>query len=132
MDRNTHTAPASDTLSGQPISRRQLLRRGAQFAGGAPLLGAGPGLLAACSSSKKAATSATTAAGGAALTSVKLQLNHLENSQFAGSFYAENKGSYKDAGVDVPPLPGGPNLSPEPIVVAGTALVAISHTAEII
>lgn len=132
MDRNAARPHSLDMTSGRPISRRLLLRRGAQLAGGAALLGAAPSLLAACSSSKSPSTTATTAASGAALAKVSLQLNYLENAQFAGSFYAETKGYYKDAGVDVTLLPGGPNLSPEPIVVAGTALVAISHTAEII
>lgn len=113
----------------QPVSRRTLLTRGAQ---GAAALGLGGGLasfLAACSSSSGASTAKTAAAG---LTAAAIQFCYLENVQFAGSFFATTKGYYKDAGLKVTLLPGGPSLAPEPIVVSGKATVGISHTAEVI
>jgi ABC-type nitrate/sulfonate/bicarbonate transport system substrate-binding protein len=119
-----------DGRLGRPLSRRDLLRNGAGLAGGAALLGAFPSLLAACSSSKKAATAPSS--GTAALTKASIQFDYLLNAQFMGSYYAETRGYYTAQGVDVTLLPGGPNISPEPIVVAGTATVAVSHTAEII
>jgi ABC-type nitrate/sulfonate/bicarbonate transport system substrate-binding protein len=127
MKKNTASASIAGVRPGV-ISRRELLRRGVGVAGAATLLGAAPGLLAACS--KTTTTTSSSPSGG--LTKASLQLVYLLNAQFAGSFFAETKGYYRDAGVDVTLLPGGPNLSPEPIVVAGTATVAISHTAEII
>ena len=130
MDLPANPTTRATRSPGLPMTRRDLLRRGAGLAGGAALLGVAPGLLSACSSSAKPSTTATTASQ--ALTKASLQMNYLLNSQFAGSFYAETRGYYQDAGVDVTLLPGGPNLSPEPIVVAGTATVAISHTAEIV
>lgn len=118
----------SDKLGRGPLSRRQLLGRGFKLAGAVALAGAIPEILAACGSS--GSTASTSAA--AALPNVSLQLVYLENVQFAGSFFAEVKGYYKKAGVNVTLLPGGPSLAPEPIVESGRALVGITHTAEAI
>lgn len=57
---------------------------------------------------------------------VALQLSWLHSVQFGGSYIALNKGYWKDAGLDVSLLQGGPNAPVEPPVVAGTALVGIS------
>ncbi len=121
----------NDRLLGElskPFSRRSLFRKGAKFVGAAALVGAVPEILAACGSGSSVST-ATTAA---ALTDVNLQLVYLENVQFAGSFFAESKGYYRQQGLNVTLLPGGPNLAPEPIVVSGGAIVGITHTAEAI
>ncbi len=61
-----------------------------------------------------------------AQTQVALQLSWLHSSQFAGSYIAQHRGYWSDAGLDVSLLPGGPNAPVEPPVVAGTALVGIS------
>ncbi len=115
----------------EPMSRRQLLGRGAKLAGAVALAGAIPEILAACGSGASASSSSSAAASSSgSLPNVNLQLVYLENVQFAGSFFAEVKGYYKDAGVNVTLLPGGPNLAPEPIVQSGRALVGITHTAE--
>ncbi|WP_425053339.1 ABC transporter substrate-binding protein [Psychromarinibacter sp. S121] len=55
-----------------------------------------------------------------------LQLSWLHSVQFGGSYIAQSKGYWTDAGLDVSLLPGGPNAPVEPPVVAGTALVGIS------
>jgi ABC-type nitrate/sulfonate/bicarbonate transport system substrate-binding protein len=57
---------------------------------------------------------------------VRLQLNWLINVQFGGSFLAESKGYYTQAGVAVDIVPGGPNVNVEPLVVQGKADVGIS------
>jgi ABC-type nitrate/sulfonate/bicarbonate transport system substrate-binding protein len=111
------------------VSRRTLLSRGAR---GAAALGAAGGLasfLDACGSSSSSSGAATSPGG---LTQAAIQFCYLENVQFAGSFFAATKGYYKDAGLDVTLIPGGPSLAPEPVVIAGKADVAISHTAEVI
>ncbi|MDA8184056.1 MAG: ABC transporter substrate-binding protein [Actinomycetota bacterium] len=90
-------------------------------------LAVGPELLAACSSSPSTTSAAK---GSASLADVSIQLNYLENVQFAGTLMAMSKGYYKDAGLNVTVLPGGPNLAPEPVVVSGRALVGVTHTAE--
>jgi len=46
--------------------------------------------------------------------------------QFGGSYIAKLQGYWKDAGLDVALIPGGPNAPVEPPVVSGTALMGIS------
>lgn len=61
-----------------------------------------------------------------AQTPVSLQLSWLHSTQFAGSYIAQDRGFWSDAGLEVSLLQGGPNAPVEPPVVAGTALVGIS------
>ena len=114
------------------LSRRSLFGKGAKLVGVAALAGAIPEFLAACGSGSATTATSAVATTTAALTKASLQLVYLENVQFAGSFLAMENGYYKKQGLDVTLLPGGPNLAPEPIVVSGTALVGITHTAEAI
>jgi len=62
----------------------------------------------------------------AAQTPVSLQLSWLHSVQFAGSYIAQERGFWSDAGLDVSLLSGGPNAPVEPPVISGTALVGIS------
>ena len=89
-----------------PLSRRSFLGTGAT-AFGATVLGLKPGL-------------------SHAQTAVGLQLSWLHSSQFAGSYIAQSRGWWTEAGLEVSLLPGGPNAPVEPPVVSGTALVGIS------
>ncbi|WP_207103147.1 ABC transporter substrate-binding protein [Paracoccus shandongensis] len=57
---------------------------------------------------------------------VGLQLSWLHSVQFAGSYLALQNGWWRDAGLEVSLMQGGPNAPVEPPVVAGTALVGIS------
>jgi len=116
--------PTVPSWTSTPMSRRGLLGRAGALALGFALA---PEILAACSSST-AATTAQSAHGS--LTDVSLQLNYLENVQFAGTLMALARGYYREQGLNVTVLPGGPNLAPEPVVVSGKALVGITHTAE--
>ncbi|WP_370049562.1 MULTISPECIES: ABC transporter substrate-binding protein [Salipiger] len=75
----------------------------------------------------------TTAAAGLILPrraraqeAVNFQLSWLHSVQFGGSYIAQDKGYWSDAGLEVALQPGGPNAPVEPPVVAGTALVGIS------
>lgn len=61
-----------------------------------------------------------------AQTPVALQLSWLHSVQFAGSYLALQNGWWRDAGLTVSLLQGGPNAPVEPPVVTGTALVGIS------
>jgi ABC-type nitrate/sulfonate/bicarbonate transport system substrate-binding protein len=54
------------------------------------------------------------------------QLSWIKNFQFAGSYIADSKKYYQQDGVTVDLLAGGPNLSVDPIVVSGKALVGQS------
>jgi NitT/TauT family transport system substrate-binding protein len=86
-----------------PLSRRHLLASGAAAFG----LAAMPRL-------------------ARAQTPVALQLSWLHSVQFAGSYIAQSRGFWRDAGLEVSLLQGGPNAPVEPPVVSGTALVGIS------
>jgi NitT/TauT family transport system substrate-binding protein len=57
---------------------------------------------------------------------VSLQLSWLHSTQFAGSYIAQDRGWWQEAGLEVSLLQGGPNAPVEPPVVSGTALVGIS------
>jgi ABC-type nitrate/sulfonate/bicarbonate transport system substrate-binding protein len=76
-----------------------------------------------------AACSSGTSADGGSTATASLQLNYLQNVQFAGSLVAKDKGYYTKNGVDVSLISGGPNLAVEPVVAGGKALVGITHTA---
>jgi ABC-type nitrate/sulfonate/bicarbonate transport system substrate-binding protein len=113
------------------LSRRSLFRKAGVFALGAAIA---PEVLAACGSSSSGSAAVSAGASGsaspAALADVSIQLNYLENVQFAGTLMALGQGYYKQNGLNVTVLPGGPNVSPEPIVASGKALVGVTHTAE--
>jgi NitT/TauT family transport system substrate-binding protein len=55
------------------------------------------------------------------LTKVTLQLKWVTQAQFAGYYAAVAKGYYKDAGLDVTLKVGGPDITPEQVVLAGQA-----------
>lgn len=57
---------------------------------------------------------------------VSLQLSWLHSAQFAGSYLALDRGWWREEGLNVSLLQGGPNAPVEPPVVSGTALVGIS------
>ena len=57
--------------------------------------------------------------------SVKLQLKWVTQAQFAGYYVAAAKGYYKDEGLDVTILPGGPDIAPAQVIAGGGADVVI-------
>jgi ABC-type nitrate/sulfonate/bicarbonate transport system substrate-binding protein len=60
-------------------------------------------------------------------TEATLQMGWIANVENAGEFVAAERGYYTDAGVDLELTPGGPGISVEPLVVAGTALIGLSQ-----
>lgn len=76
-------------------------------------------------SATTAASGATTAAAGGAMTKVKLQIKWLDQAQFAGYYVALDKGYYKDMGLDVEILPGGPDVVPSQKVLTGAADIGV-------
>ena len=56
-------------------------------------------------------------------TAVSLQLGWFANAQMAGDFTAIGKGYFKDAGLDVKIVPGGPSIDPVGVVASGSAPV---------
>jgi ABC-type nitrate/sulfonate/bicarbonate transport system substrate-binding protein len=131
-------APSTDTTDGPRLySRRSALK---SFGVAAAAVW-GASALSACSSSSSTTAAGATTTGVAAtvagssapgaLVSTAIQLAYLKNVQFAGSFFAEEKGYYAAGGLQVDILSGGPNLAVEPVVASGKALVGITHTAEL-
>jgi ABC-type nitrate/sulfonate/bicarbonate transport system substrate-binding protein len=125
------------------LSRRSILRVGGF---GALALSAAP-LLAACSSSKSSSSASTTAsaatsaaAGSSAAGSsaaavaagtygtVGIQLSWIKNIEFAGEYFADQKGYYKDAGFSSVTLTAGGSAgtSAESAVASGKAFVGLS------
>ena len=64
-------------------------------------------------------------AGGAWAEDVKLQLKWVTQAQFAGYYVAKDKGFYKDEGLDVTILPGGPDVAPTQVMAGGGADVMV-------
>ncbi len=113
-------------MSPQYTDRRTFLSQALRRSAGVAVLatsgaGAWEGLLG---SGRAAAASLHPAARS--LGAASLQLDWIDDIEFAGSYIARSSGYYQRAGLSVTLLPGGPNTSVEPIVVSGKALVGIS------
>jgi NitT/TauT family transport system substrate-binding protein len=72
-----------------------------------------------------AAGAVAMASTGAFAETVKLQLKWVAQAQFAGYYVAAAKGYYKDAGLDVTIMPGGPDINPEQVLAGGGADVVV-------
>lgn len=57
---------------------------------------------------------------------ISYQLSWIKNFQFGGEYIAEYKHYYKDFGIEVELLAGGPSVAVDPIVASGKALVGQS------
>lgn len=57
---------------------------------------------------------------------IAYQLSWVKNFQFAGEYIADHKGYFRDTGLQVDLLSGGPNVVVEPVVISGKALVGQS------
>jgi len=66
------------------------------------------------------------------LVKINFRLQWFSHSQFAGYIVAKEKGYYKEYGLDVNILPGGPDLKPQVTVAAGTDDIAIGVPNQII
>ena len=102
---------------GDPLSRRDFLKRslttGVAFIGISSLMGTAAG----CSSILSGETKTNQAE------KIKVQLNYVKDVASAGLWAALEKGYYKEEGVDVEALPGGPQVDPTTIVAGGGALL---------
>jgi ABC-type nitrate/sulfonate/bicarbonate transport system substrate-binding protein len=120
--KGTTAFPESSTVLSAAFSRRTLLR----VAGLGTAAIAGASILAACSP----LAGSSGAAGAGKLGTAGLQFVFIKNVQFAGSFFADKNGYWKSQGLAVDLMAGGPNLTVEPVVASGKALVGITHTAQ--
>lgn len=90
-------------------------------------------MISACSGAKEAPASTTHGAGTATadtkpaeLKKLKIQLKWVPQAQFAGIYAAKEKGFYKDEGLDVEIVPGGPDVVIEQQVANGAVDLGIS------
>ncbi len=68
---------------------------------------------------------AASAISASAADKVTIQLKWVAQAQFAGYYVAQEKGFYKDAGLDVTIKPGGPDIAPEQVIAGGGADVIV-------
>ncbi len=87
-------------------------------------------VLAGCGSSETGDKSADK--NEKSLTKVRLQLKWLPQTQFAGYYVAQQKGYYKDEGIDIEIIPGGPDIVPEQQVANGAADIGMSWVASLL
>ena len=59
---------------------------------------------------------------------VVMQLGWIANVEYMGMFVADDAGYYKDEGLELEIVPGGPAISVAPIVASGKALVGLDST----
>jgi NitT/TauT family transport system substrate-binding protein len=87
------------------------------------LLAAAVAVVASLVAASLAAAHVSTRGGAKATkaTKVTLQLKWVAQAQFAGFYAAKAKGFYKQAGLDVNLKLGGPDISPEQVVLGGQA-----------
>ena len=83
----------------------------------------GAGILAAAIATT--ALLSTSAGASTKLTKVTLQLKWVTQAQFAGYYAAAAQGYYKKAGLDVNLKVGGPNITPETVVIGGGADIGL-------
>lgn len=95
-------------------------------------------LLAACPPAPAApaaggdTAAAATEAPAAELTKVRLQLQWVTQSQFAGYYAALDQGFYKDEGLDVEILEGAVEIVPQQVVAAGEAEFGIAWVPKVL
>ncbi len=75
---------------------------------------------------------ASASSGAAAPDKVKLQLQWVAQAQFAGYYAAAEKGYYKDEGLDVEIVEGGPDIVPQDVLSAGDVDYAISWVPKVL
>lgn len=72
------------------------------------------------------------AIGGAAYAGESIRLEWVKQGQFAGFIVAQDKGYYKEAGVDLELLPAGPDLKPVVTVAQGIDTFGVGHPNQVI
>lgn len=122
------TAPAGSafrTLSGSATRRTFLTSTGLGALSLAALAACGGGGTSGSGASSAPAPSSSSVAPGS-YGKLSLQLSWIKNIEFAGEFFADSKGYYKQAGFESVDLVTGPVDSADALVVAGTVDVGLS------
>ena len=100
--------------------------------GSAVLLAALPLVFAACGKKESASPAAGGAATSPALIKVTLQTDWYAQPEHGGFYQALAQGFYREAGLDVTILQGGPSTRPQQLVATGQADFAIGRSDDII
>lgn len=122
--------PLHPSHPGRGLSRRSFLSTAALAAGGV----AGLGSLAACGSTSEGAA-AVGGGSSSGLSKLTLQSAWVSDAEFMGYFVAMDQGYYAKEGIELEYLPGGPDVIPETVLVAGQAdiaLTTIEQTAKLV
>jgi NitT/TauT family transport system substrate-binding protein len=101
------------------LSRRRFLGGSALMAGGVAFGGA---VLSACASNASSSASGG-GGGGGGLTKLNYQIAWVGDNGVLGEVVALEKGYYKDAGLDINFVPGGPSVDPVTMVAGGSSQV---------
>ena len=88
--------------------------------------------LAACGGGGQPSTNTSGSASAAEPVEVKLQLQWVAQAQFAGYYAAVEQGYYRDAGLDVEIVEGGPDIVPQDVLSAGDVDYAISWVPKVL
>ena len=105
------------------VDRRSFLR----ISGTGALAIAGASILAACSTDSTTSSTTSGSKKAADYGTIAIQLSWIKNIEFAGEYFATDKGYYKDAGFSaVNLLAGGGQTTAEEAVTSGQALVGLS------
>jgi NitT/TauT family transport system substrate-binding protein len=80
----------------------------------------------------EASGSPSGSAGGGEPVKVKLQLQWVAQAQFAGYYAAVDQGYYKEQGLDVEIVEGGPDIVPQDVLSAGDVDYAISWVPKVL
>ncbi|MGF7234217.1 MAG: ABC transporter substrate-binding protein [Frankia sp.] len=100
------------------FTRRDALR---VTIGGGVLAALSPTLVACGSSQAKGQST------GASLTNLPLQLSWLNGAEWGGTYIARERGYHRAAGLNVEISPGGPQVSVEPRLATGKAVVGMTY-----
>lgn len=96
------------------------------------LVGCGQGATPTGETGESGEATEPTAVAEMELTPVRLQLKWVPQAQFAGYFAALDQGFYREEGLDVTILPGGPDIAPEQVVASGQAEFGIDWLASLL
>lgn len=121
------SAFSAPTKLAEKMDRRAFFRLG----GSAALVVGTTAVLAACSSSSPSSkTSSGGAAAAGSLGTIAVQLSWIKNIEFAGEYFATEKGYYTKAGFQAVTLnAGGGQTTAEEAILSGQALVGLSSVA---
>lgn len=88
--------------------------------------------LAACGKSPEPSANSGTSAAGAPLPKVRFQTDWYPQAEHGGHYQAIARGFYREAGIDVEILPGGPGAAPPQKLLSGTAEIAMGRSDDLI